>query len=69
MNFIKTYFAIIVTGETEELQGRLKASRQRVAELERSYTTASSSSQKHEQTSKEYSKDIDRLKLDLYKLK
>ena len=35
--------------EIEELTGRLKASRQRVADLERSFTTASTSSQKHEQ--------------------
>ena len=53
--------------EVEELSGRLKASRQRVADLERNYSTANSSSQKHEQLGKEYSKEVDRLKLDLYK--
>jgi len=34
--------------EVEELSGRLKASRQRVADLERNFTTASNSSQKNE---------------------
>jgi len=34
--------------EIEELSGRLKASRQRVADLERNFTTASNSSQKNE---------------------
>jgi len=37
--------------EIEELSGRLKASRQRVAELERNFTTASNSSQKNEKVS------------------
>ncbi|XP_013386833.1 golgin subfamily A member 2 isoform X2 [Lingula anatina] len=54
--------------EIEELSGRLKASRQRVADLERDLSSISTSSQQFEKSSKEYSKEIDRLKLDLYKL-
>ncbi|KAI0218823.1 hypothetical protein LSAT2_029545 [Lamellibrachia satsuma] len=54
--------------EIEELSGRLKASRQRVAELEKSFTSASSLNQKNEKSNKDLSKDVDRLKLDLYKL-
>jgi len=38
--------------EVEELSGRLKASRQRVADLERNFTTASNSSQKNEKVFK-----------------
>ncbi|VDI32087.1 golgin subfamily A member 2 [Mytilus galloprovincialis] len=53
--------------EIEELSGRLKASRQRVADLERSLSTTSSSSQQFQKSSKDYAKDVDRLKLDLYK--
>jgi len=37
-----------LVAEIEELSGRLKASRQRVADLERNFTTASNSSQKNE---------------------
>ena len=37
-----------VTEEIEELSGRLKASRQRLSELEKSYTSASSANQKKE---------------------
>ena len=40
-----------VTEEIEELSGRLKASRQRVAELEKSFTSASSLNQKNEKVS------------------
>ncbi|ELT96212.1 hypothetical protein CAPTEDRAFT_209723 [Capitella teleta] len=39
-----------------------------MTDLERTVTSASGSSQKHEQSSKEYSKEVDRLKMDLYKL-
>ncbi|XP_064650352.1 golgin subfamily A member 2-like isoform X2 [Lineus longissimus] len=53
--------------EVEELSGRLKASRMRVADLERNLSTASNSSQTYEKSNKEMSKEIDRLKLDLYK--
>jgi len=42
---------IYVTEEVEELSGRLKASRQRVAELEKSFTSASSLNQKNEKVS------------------
>jgi len=44
-------FVIHVLAEIEELSGRLKASRQRVADLERNFTTASNSSQKNEKVS------------------
>jgi chromosome segregation ATPase len=54
--------------EIEELSGRLKASRQRVADLERNFSTASNSSQKNEKSNKELSKEVEKLKLDLYKL-
>ncbi|XP_070176381.1 golgin subfamily A member 2-like isoform X2 [Littorina saxatilis] len=53
--------------EIEELSGRLKASRQRVADLERSLSTSSQSGHHLEKSNKENSKEIDRLKLDLYK--
>ncbi|XP_060068049.1 golgin subfamily A member 2-like isoform X2 [Ylistrum balloti] len=53
--------------EIEEYSGRLKASRQRVADLERNLSMSNNSSQKFEQNSKDFSKDIDRLKLELYK--
>ena len=39
----------VTTEEVEELSGRLKASRQRVGDLEKSFTSASTSSHKHEQ--------------------
>ncbi|XP_046338569.2 golgin subfamily A member 2-like isoform X3 [Haliotis rufescens] len=57
--------------EIEELSGRLKASRQRVADLERNVSSVSSSSQQYEKTleeaNRESTKEIDRLKMDLYK--
>ncbi|OWF50521.1 golgin subfamily A member 2-like isoform X2 [Mizuhopecten yessoensis] len=53
--------------EIEEYSGRLKASRQRVADLERDFSTSNNSSKKFEQNSKDFSKDVDRLKLELYK--
>ncbi|XP_076454481.1 golgin subfamily A member 2-like [Babylonia areolata] len=53
--------------EIEELSGRLKASRQRVADLERSLSTSSQSGQQLEKSNKENTKEIDRLKLELYK--
>ncbi|XP_064616088.1 golgin subfamily A member 2-like [Liolophura sinensis] len=53
--------------EIEELTGRLKASRQRVADLERNLSTTSSSSSQNEKTVKELSKEVDNLKLSLYK--
>ncbi|CAH1785517.1 unnamed protein product [Owenia fusiformis] len=54
--------------EIEELSGRLKASRQRVVELERDVSTASTSSHSYEETSREFSKEVDRLKLEVYQL-
>ncbi|XP_046556610.1 golgin subfamily A member 2-like isoform X2 [Haliotis rubra] len=53
--------------EIEELSGRLKASRQRVGDLERNVSSVSSSSQQYEKANRESSKEIDRLKMDLYK--
>ncbi|XP_071111541.1 golgin subfamily A member 2-like isoform X4 [Haliotis cracherodii] len=57
--------------EIEEFSGRLKASRQRVADLERNVSSVSSSSQQYEKTleeaNRESTKEIDRLKMDLYK--
>ncbi|XP_052790929.1 golgin subfamily A member 2-like [Mya arenaria] len=55
-------------GDLEDLTGRLKTSKQRVADLERTLANTSSSSQKLEMTSKESAKEIDRLKLELFKL-
>ncbi|KAK3088299.1 hypothetical protein FSP39_017253 [Pinctada imbricata] len=54
-------------GEIEDLSQRLKTSRQRTADLEKSLSTTNNSSQKFEQSNKEFAKEIDRLKLDLYK--
>ena len=56
-------------GEIEELAGRLKASRQRVSDLERNGVTLNSSNQKLEKQTKELSKELDRLKIDVYKNK
>ncbi|XP_041370110.1 golgin subfamily A member 2-like isoform X2 [Gigantopelta aegis] len=53
--------------EIEELSGRLKASRQRVADLERNLSSSSQSSQQLEKSSREYAKDVDRLKMELYR--
>uniref|UniRef100_A0A0L8HKC7 Golgin subfamily A conserved domain-containing protein n=3 Tax=Octopus bimaculoides TaxID=37653 RepID=A0A0L8HKC7_OCTBM len=47
--------------------GRLRVSRQRITELERNMSSINSSSQQYEKNSKEYAKDIDKLKLELYK--
>ena len=41
-------FLCLFTEEVEELSGRLKASRQRVGDLEKSYTDVSAGSQKQE---------------------
>ncbi|XP_076316406.1 golgin subfamily A member 2-like isoform X4 [Tachypleus tridentatus] len=54
--------------EIEELQGRLRASRQRVSDLERDLSNVSSSAQQLEKSSKESSKELDRLRLENYKL-
>ncbi|KAL3872084.1 hypothetical protein ACJMK2_040039 [Sinanodonta woodiana] len=53
--------------EIEELSGRLKASRQRLGELERSLSTSVNSGQQFEKSSKDSAKEVDRLKLELYK--
>lgn len=55
-------------GESDELQGRLKASRQRLADLERELSNQTASSQQFEKSSKDNSKVIDGLKMDVYKL-
>ncbi|GAB6024402.1 hypothetical protein CHUAL_009567 [Chamberlinius hualienensis] len=55
--------------EVEGLQGRLKASRQQVAELERELATNTRSTQQIEKSNKENSKDVDRLKMEIYKSK
>uniref|UniRef100_A0A2C9L5K9 Golgin subfamily A conserved domain-containing protein n=1 Tax=Biomphalaria glabrata TaxID=6526 RepID=A0A2C9L5K9_BIOGL len=53
--------------EIEELSGRLKASRQRVSDLERTLSTSSQSSHQLEKTAAESAKEVDRLKLELFK--
>ncbi|KAK3784438.1 hypothetical protein RRG08_039439 [Elysia crispata] len=55
--------------EIEELNGRLKASRQRVSDLERSLSTSSQSSQSLQKSAAEHSKENERLKMDLYSSK
>ncbi|BFZ20286.1 hypothetical protein BsWGS_23325 [Bradybaena similaris] len=54
--------------EIEELSGRLKASRQRVADLERSLSGSSQSVQHLEKTATEGAKELEKLKLDLTKI-
>ncbi|KAK6195949.1 hypothetical protein SNE40_001270 [Patella caerulea] len=53
--------------ELEEISGRLKASRQRVTDLEKNVNSSTQSSQQHEKLSRETAKEVDRLKLELYK--
>ncbi|XP_050389727.2 golgin subfamily A member 2 isoform X1 [Patella vulgata] len=53
--------------ELEEISGRLKASRQRVSDLEKNVNSSTQSSQQHEKLSRETAKEVDRLKLELYK--
>ncbi|CAF0985360.1 unnamed protein product, partial [Didymodactylos carnosus] len=50
--------------ELDELQGRLKASRERVQELEKTVQNSTSNVQKREMAAKEYEKENDRLKLE-----
>jgi len=50
--FVTCNVVMCLLAEIEELSGRLKASRQRVADLERNFTTASNSSQKNEKVSR-----------------
>ncbi|XP_035210759.1 golgin subfamily A member 2-like isoform X2 [Stegodyphus dumicola] len=54
-------------GEVEELQGRLRASRQRASDLERDLIALTNSNQQLEKVNKEALKDIERLKMDIYK--
>lgn len=49
LRFTYTVFYSLFPGEVEDLTGRLKTSRQRVADLERSLASTSNSSQKLEQ--------------------
>ncbi|ESP01712.1 hypothetical protein LOTGIDRAFT_172469 [Lottia gigantea] len=53
--------------ELEETSGRLKASRQKVSDLEKNVSSSTQSSHQHEKISRETSKEVDRLKLELYK--
>lgn len=53
--------------ETEELQGRLKALRERNAEMERRLSSISSHSQAQEKNAREHLKEIDRLKMEHYR--
>ncbi|XP_014669629.1 PREDICTED: golgin subfamily A member 2-like isoform X2 [Priapulus caudatus] len=55
-------------GEVDEIMGRLKASRQRVAELERQLSSSNTTEKQYEKTSKEYSRELDRLKQDASRL-
>uniref|UniRef100_A0A023FME2 Putative muscle myosin heavy chain ixodes scapularis muscle myosin heavy chain n=1 Tax=Amblyomma cajennense TaxID=34607 RepID=A0A023FME2_AMBCJ len=54
--------------ETEELQGRLKALRERNSDLERKLSTASNQSQVQEKSTKESQREVDRLKTENYRL-
>nr|XP_022325623.1 golgin subfamily A member 2-like isoform X2 [Crassostrea virginica] len=53
--------------EIEDISSRLKTSRQRVGDLERSLATVNNSSQQFEKSSKEFAREVDRLKMDLHK--
>lgn len=53
--------------EIEDISSRLKTSRQRVGDLERSLATANNSAQQFEKSSKEFAREVDRLKMDLHK--
>ncbi|XP_040076259.1 golgin subfamily A member 2-like [Ixodes scapularis] len=53
--------------ETEELQGRLKAARERNTDLERTLNFVSSQSQVQEKSSQEYLMEIEMLKTEQYK--
>lgn len=54
--------------ETEELQGRLKALRERNSDLERKLSTASSQSQVQEKSTKDSQREVDRLKTENHRL-
>uniref|UniRef100_K1QLA8 Golgin subfamily A member 2 n=1 Tax=Magallana gigas TaxID=29159 RepID=K1QLA8_MAGGI len=53
--------------EIEDISSRLKTSRQRMGDLERSLATANNSAQQFEKSSKEFAREVDRLKMDLHK--
>lgn len=53
--------------EVEEFQGRLRGSRQRVADLERELGNITSVNQQLEKNNKELLKEVDRLKMEVYK--
>ncbi|KAM7290033.1 golgin subfamily A member 2-like [Ixodes scapularis] len=53
--------------ETEELQGRLKAARERNTDLERKLNSVSSQSQVQEKSFREYLREIERFKTEQYK--
>uniref|UniRef100_T1IVN4 Golgin subfamily A conserved domain-containing protein n=1 Tax=Strigamia maritima TaxID=126957 RepID=T1IVN4_STRMM len=53
--------------EAEEFQGRLKASRQRVVDIEKDLASTQTTSQQFEKSSKEFSNEVDRLKIEIYK--
>ncbi|NWJ08405.1 GOGA2 protein, partial [Crypturellus undulatus] len=55
------------SGEAEDLAARLQASRQRVAELERTLSSISTQQKQSEKHNKELVKERDNLKLELYK--
>ncbi|KAH6947432.1 hypothetical protein HPB50_018919 [Hyalomma asiaticum] len=54
--------------ETEELQGRLKALRERNTDLERKLSTASNQSQVQEKSTKDSQREVDRLRTENYRL-
>ena len=61
--------SIVFTAEVEELAGRLKASRQRVTDLEKNLSTSNSANQKLDKSNKELTKDLEKLKMETYKNK
>ncbi|XP_053473482.1 golgin subfamily A member 2 isoform X1 [Ictalurus furcatus] len=56
------------TGEAEELNNRLHASKQRVSELERTLSTVSTQQKQFEKHNKELEKDRDSLRLEIFRL-
>ncbi|XP_066508017.1 golgin subfamily A member 2 isoform X3 [Hoplias malabaricus] len=56
------------TGEAEELNNRLQASKQRVSELERTLSTLSTQQKQFERNNKELEKERDTLRLEVFRL-
>uniref|UniRef100_A0A1A7WXG0 Golgi autoantigen, golgin subfamily a, 2 n=1 Tax=Iconisemion striatum TaxID=60296 RepID=A0A1A7WXG0_9TELE len=56
------------TGETEELNNRLQATKQRVSELERTLSTVSTQQKQFEKQNKELEKERDHLRLEMFRL-